>query len=154
MLGLIVITLIRTTCGALGHRDRTDLHHVAWTGRSWVRPVSCARCRRSTPDRSQWAAHPALPDLAPRLPGPVRRRIAAAAVAATAVLLTGCGNAANMSGHDADTSTDPRKGWVRIGTDGYQDVSKHCDGSTLIYLSAGAHQGGIAVVTGSPECAP
>lgn len=57
-------------------------------------------------------------------------------------------------------ANDPRQGWVTVGKDpGVAlnfKVFKRCDGSTLLYVTSLAYNGGGAVsaIADSPECKP
>ena len=77
-------------------------------------------------------------------------------LAALVAVVAACGSedpkGADASSPKDASSSDPKTGWVTVGTDDAQTVTKHCDGTTLIYLSAGARRGGIAVIPGSSEC--
>lgn len=66
--------------------------------------------------------------------------LGSATIIATVVALNGGGGGEHRTGDD-----DPRAGRVHV----HGDLSKECDGATLVYVS---RDGGVAVVANSPEC--
>lgn len=61
------------------------------------------------------------------------------------------------AGADTNPNTNPRSGQVNVldlNWIGKADVTKQCDGSTLIYVFAenSFYRGGMSVVPNSPEC--
>lgn len=61
----------------------------------------------------------------------------------------------------APPNTDPRTGWVIVEKLQGEEISKKCDGTTLVYKNLGFQwagrqtyplAGGVAVIADSPEC--
>lgn len=68
------------------------------------------------------------------------------------VILAGCGDPSGATEPSAPKPTLTKVAELEDGQVGSHDVSKFCDGTTLVYLYDTYREGGIAVIPNSWEC--